>query len=50
MFVLFLSGPSRFKNYEMPGSSNSEMGDEQDQKSLRKLLFSTILVSKPLWI
>lgn len=28
------SGPSRFKNYEMPGSSNSEMGDEQDQKSL----------------
>lgn len=47
-FVLFLSGPSRFKNLEMPGRSNSEVGDEKDQKSLGKLLFSTILVSKEL--
>lgn len=28
------SGPSRFKNLEMPGRSNSEVGDEKDQKSL----------------
>ncbi|EDL89842.1 rCG57054 [Rattus norvegicus] len=27
-------GPSRFKNLEMPGRSNSEVGDEKDQKSL----------------
>lgn len=28
------SGPSRFKNYEMPGISSSEMGNEKDQKIL----------------
>ncbi|XP_076794839.1 centromere protein C isoform X4 [Arvicanthis niloticus] len=28
------SGPSRFKNYEMPRSNNSEMGEKKDQKSL----------------
>ncbi|GAB1289770.1 Centromere protein C [Apodemus speciosus] len=28
------SGPSRFKNYEMPGINSSEMGDEKDQKIL----------------
>ena len=43
------SGPSRFKNYEMPGSSNSEMGDEQDQKSLHfKTRSSNMLPDKKL--
>ncbi|XP_029401265.1 centromere protein C [Mus pahari] len=28
------SGPSRLKNYEMPGSSNSVLDNEKDQKSL----------------
>ncbi|XP_031198764.1 centromere protein C isoform X3 [Mastomys coucha] len=39
------SGPSRFKNYEMPGNNNSEMGGEKDQKSLDLKTRSSTVVS-----
>lgn len=45
-FILFLSGPSRFKDHLMSGSSNSDVGGEKE--SLGKLFFFTVLVSMAL--
>lgn len=44
-FVLFLSGPSRLKDYVLSGSNNFDVNDEKEQENLGKLLFSAILFS-----